>query len=96
MKKFIQSWIISTLAVLMAVYIVKGIQYENLLDLLVASFLLGILNDPSARRAAEHSPRGMKTLTLPGALGSTMKVWIASKGVGAPPLLGTSFKIRAT
>src|SRR6266567_225151 len=44
LKKFIQSWLINTLAVLVAVYLVKGIHYEKPLDLLVASLLLGILN----------------------------------------------------
>jgi putative membrane protein len=44
LKKFIQSWIINTLAVLVAVYIVKGIHYQKPLDLVVASLLLGILN----------------------------------------------------
>ena len=43
-KKFIQSWVINTLAVLVAVYLVKGIQFEKPLDLVVASLLLGILN----------------------------------------------------
>src|SRR5437773_5645164 len=44
LKKFIQSWLINTLAVLIAVYIVKGIHYQKPLDLCVASLLLGILN----------------------------------------------------
>lgn len=44
MKKFLQSWLVNTLAVLMAVYVVPGIHYERWLDLLVASLLLGILN----------------------------------------------------
>jgi len=44
LKKFIQSWFINTLAVLVAVYLVKGIHYEKPLDLLMASLLLGILN----------------------------------------------------
>ena len=44
-KKFILSWFINTLAVLVAVYLLKnGIHYERPLDLLVASLLLGILN----------------------------------------------------
>jgi putative membrane protein len=43
-KQFLQSWIINTLAVLVAVYLVKGIHYQQPLDLLVASLLLGILN----------------------------------------------------
>jgi putative membrane protein len=44
LKKFIQSWFINTLAVLVAVYIVNGIHYRKPLDLCVASLLLGILN----------------------------------------------------
>jgi putative membrane protein len=44
LKKFIQSWFINTLAVLVAVYLVKEIHYQKPLDLLVASLLLGILN----------------------------------------------------
>ena len=43
-KKFIQSWFINTLAVLVAVYLVSGIQYNKPLDLLMASLVLGILN----------------------------------------------------
>ena len=37
MKKFLQSWLINTLAVLTAVNLVKGIHYETPLDLVVAS-----------------------------------------------------------
>ncbi len=44
MKKFVQSWLINTLAVLVAVYLVPGIRYQQWLDLVVASLLLGILN----------------------------------------------------
>jgi putative membrane protein len=44
LKKFIQSWFINTLAVLVAVYLVKQIRYEKPLDVLMASLLLGILN----------------------------------------------------
>jgi putative membrane protein len=44
LKKFIQSWIINTLAVLVAAYIVPGIHYKSTADLFVASLLLGILN----------------------------------------------------
>src|SRR6266850_1425612 len=43
-KKFIQSWFINTLAVLVAVYLVSGIRYRQPLDLFVASLVLGILN----------------------------------------------------
>ncbi|HZR20548.1 MAG TPA: phage holin family protein [Verrucomicrobiae bacterium] len=44
MKKFLQSWLVNTLAVLTAVYLVRGIHYEKPLDLVVASLLLGVLN----------------------------------------------------
>jgi putative membrane protein len=45
LKKFIQSWIINTLAVLVAVSILRGsIHYDKPQDLLIASLLLGILN----------------------------------------------------
>jgi len=44
LRKFLQSWLINTLAVLVAVYLLKGIHYEKPLDLLVASLILGILN----------------------------------------------------
>jgi len=43
-KKFVLSWVINTLAVLIAVYIVSGIKYEKPSDLLVASLVLGIIN----------------------------------------------------
>ena len=44
MKRFVQSWVICTLAVLVATYLVKGIHYGTWVDLCVASLLLGILN----------------------------------------------------
>lgn len=44
LKRFIQSWVINTLAVAVVVYIVPGIHYQKPLDLVVASLLLGILN----------------------------------------------------
>jgi putative membrane protein len=43
-RKFIQSWAINILAVLVAVNVVSGIHYQKPLDLFVASLLLGILN----------------------------------------------------
>jgi putative membrane protein len=43
-KRFFQSWVINTLAVGLAYYIVKGIHCEKPLDLAVAALLLGILN----------------------------------------------------
>lgn len=44
MKRFFQSWTITTLAVLIAAYLINGIHYRTWLDLLVASLLLGIFN----------------------------------------------------
>lgn len=44
MKNFFRSWLINTLAVLVAAYVIKGIHYDKPLALLVASLLLGILN----------------------------------------------------
>jgi len=43
-KKFIQAWAINTLAVLVAAYLVKGINWGKPVDLIVASLILGILN----------------------------------------------------
>jgi len=43
-RRFIQSWLINTLAVLVAGYVVSGIHYQKPLDLFVAALLLGILN----------------------------------------------------
>lgn len=44
MKRFLLRWAINTLAVLVAVCIVPGLNYHKPVDLLVASLLLGILN----------------------------------------------------
>jgi SAM-dependent MidA family methyltransferase len=40
--------------------------------------------------------QALKTLLMPGGLGSTMKVLVAAKGVGVPKLSCCSFGIRAT
>jgi putative membrane protein len=44
MKSFLQRWLINTLAVLVASYIVSGITYGKPIDLFVAALILGILN----------------------------------------------------
>ena len=41
---FFQRWVITTLAVLIAVHVVKGLNYDHVGALLVASLLLGFLN----------------------------------------------------
>jgi SAM-dependent MidA family methyltransferase len=38
----------------------------------------------------------LKTLLMPGGLGSTHKVMISSRGVGTPALLGCSYRMRVT
>ena len=67
-------------------------------------FLMGLLTggrEPfavSAMRVAETAKgsRHLKTLIMPGGLGSTHKVLILGKGVGAPALRGCSFRMRVT
>ena len=43
-KKFLQSWVINTLAVLIVTQIVRGIRYDSNAGLIVATLVLGILN----------------------------------------------------
>jgi hypothetical protein len=38
----------------------------------------------------------LKTLLMPGGLGSTMKVLMLGKGVGNPALRGCSYRMRVT
>jgi len=44
LKRFLLQWLINTLAVLVAMQVVKGIHYDSRVSLLVATLLLGILN----------------------------------------------------
>ena len=44
LKSFLQRWLINTLAVLIATYLVKGITYGDPVDLIAATLILGILN----------------------------------------------------
>jgi SAM-dependent MidA family methyltransferase len=69
----------------------EGLQTIAFLD--QTYFLLGILSSNPESRIPHP---GLKTLLMPGGLGSVMKVLILGKDVGAPPLVGTSFKVRAT
>lgn len=43
-KEFLQRWLITTVAVLVAAHIIPGIGYDHVADLVVASLLLGVLN----------------------------------------------------
>jgi len=62
-------------------------------------FLLGLLpalsNQQSNQQSAINNQQ-LKTLIMPGGLGSTHKVLILGKGVGAPALKGCSFSRRVT
>ena len=58
-------------------------------------FVLGLFERLADPQSAIRSPQ-FKTLILPGGLGSTQKVLILGKGVGAPALSGVSFSRRAT
>ena len=44
MKDFLQRWIITTVAVLIAVKVVPGMEYRDWTDVVLASLILGILN----------------------------------------------------
>ena len=43
-KSFLQRWLINSVAVMVAANLIKGIEYQTLSGLLVASLLLGIFN----------------------------------------------------
>ena len=62
-------------------------------------FLLGILlgrGTPDPPPMSLRESLALRTLLMPGGLGSTHKVLILGKGVGAPTLRSLSFKVRAT
>ena len=44
LKSFLQRWLINAVAVMVAANLIKGIEYQTLSGLLVASLLLGIFN----------------------------------------------------
>jgi SAM-dependent MidA family methyltransferase len=64
-------------------------------------FLLGLLDARALENPASSVEQlkqrlALKTLLLPGGLGSTMKVLILGKGVGSPALQGCSYRVRVT
>jgi SAM-dependent MidA family methyltransferase len=64
-------------------------------------FVLGLItdvSDPNRYAGIDHLKQGLalKTLMMPGGLGSTHKVIIFGKGVGRPALRGCSFGQRVT
>jgi SAM-dependent MidA family methyltransferase len=58
-------------------------------------FVLGLVSTWNGAALAERA-RALKTLLVPGGLGSTHKVMIFGKAVGTPALLGCSFGTRVT
>ena len=65
-------------------------------------FLMGLLSSGAAGSSV-HSMvdslkqrLALKTLLMPGGLGSTLKVLILGKGVGTPALAGCSYRMRVT
>jgi putative membrane protein len=44
LKTFLQRWLVNTLAVLVAAHLVRGISYDSVTGLLIASLVLGVLN----------------------------------------------------
>ena len=59
-------------------------------------FLMGLLGPDGGRELSPAERRAVKTLILPGGLGSTFKVMVLGKGVGSPSLLGGSCGARVT
>jgi SAM-dependent MidA family methyltransferase len=59
-------------------------------------FVLGLLGDGREPLGSSPRTRALKTLMMPGGLGSTHKVLILGKGVGAPALQSCSFRMRVT
>ena len=60
-------------------------------------FLLGLLGSQNLENPANLKRRlALKTLLMPGGLGSTHKVLILGKDVGTPALRGCSYRVRAT
>ena len=76
-----------------------GLQTLGFLD--QTYFLLGLIED---RNVALNGPRyddnkrrrALKTLVMPGGLGSTFKVMIFGNGAGTPALRGCSYRMRVT
>jgi SAM-dependent MidA family methyltransferase len=58
-------------------------------------FVLGLISGWSAEALADRAG-ALKTLMIPGGIGSTHKVLILGKGVGTPALQACSFRVRVT
>ena len=77
----------------------EGLDVLGLLDQSYFLLGLGALDDPGAGAASAAALKqrlALKTLLVPGGLGSTHKVLLLGKRVGTPPLRGCSFRTRVT
>ena len=76
----------------------EGLEVCGVLDQSYFLLGLGALDDPTANGGAVALRRrlALKTLLVPGGLGSTHKVLLLSKQVDVPSLRGTSFSTRVT
>ena len=74
----------------------EGLQTLGFMD--QTYFLLGLLEERLQQSINNQRSRlnNLKTLILPGGLGSTHKVMIFGKGVGTPALRGCSYRMRVT
>lgn len=59
-------------------------------------FLMGLIGQRGQEPFSEKDSRALKTLLIPGGLGSTHKVLILGKNVGTPRLCGCSYRMRVT
>ncbi|OLC83384.1 MAG: hypothetical protein AUH72_04545 [Acidobacteria bacterium 13_1_40CM_4_65_8] len=75
----------------------EGLQTLGFLD--QTYFLMGLfpeIRNPQSTPNPQSAIRNLKTLIMPGGLGSTHKILIFGKGVGTPALRGCSYKMRVT
>ncbi len=76
----------------------EGLEVLGVLDQSYFLLGLGALDDPgiTAGTGALKQRLALKTLLVPGGLGSTHTVMLLGKQIGAPPLRGCSFGTRVT
>ena len=77
----------------------EGLDVLGLLDQTYFLLGLGALDDPAEETGGADALKrrlALKTLLLPGGLGSTHKVLLLGKHVGTPALRGCAFRTRAT
>ena len=83
----------------LAVAEAEGLDVLGVLDQSYFLLGLGALDDPDTDAASTDALKqrlALKTLLVPGGLGSTHKVLLLGKQVGVPPLRGCSFRTRVT